>query len=625
MVGICGAVGGTLETSLIDSLSWKQTETVTQYRDHNVEIAVSTHNDQEQPIETDDGSRLFLWGQVYGHQDGGYTPKSKSFQALTDLEYCAALYNEYGEQFVDGLNGEFTLVWHNPTEDTVSIATDRLSTHPLYHLETDSGFHFGPYIQQLAQHSDFSAEFSIDYTYEYLSFRRAFGCKTPVKNVEMFHPGAVSSYNTVTEQMNTDVYWHPVYDPKDKSYSYFEERFSDILHSIVNEALDGDRKTGLMLSGGTDSRAIMAAADSSITGIHATDWEESKETKVANKIARRSNNPIKVIERDLDYHRDAVRENPQWSNFNSWFNQAHAAGLAEEIRSEVDYVLLGLYSDAIFSLSYYPRKEVKIAGLDNLRLPIAENIDTLESYIDYHLKGKFDKKFETQPEYLKQPPNLQDILRRNIRMDNHIIHHGVEYPSLTELLTSMYYPATNLMSFFFYETMIQTVSCRMPFFDDRLIDLHLQMPLKYHMRRDIVRDSIMRHDPTLTEIPHSNIDLPLKYPVPLQLAGRLITKFKREKIGMNNPPVPYLRNEGWGVDHDEMIRQTDIIKKAFEDKEDLFESIDFIDTNNVWEVYKMHLNGENRRSPLYTLLTFSQMPLVSDIFKQTSTISAESE
>lgn len=622
MVGICGSIGGTLPSRMTESLAWKGTESVHQYRDGNVEIAVATHsgNATKQPVETSDGTRFFLWGEVYGHEDRRYKPRVQTDPSLTKLEYCAALYEEHGTEFVNGLNGEFTMVWHHPETNTLSVATNRLGTHPLYHLSSGSGVWFGPHIQPLALSRNTPPSFSPEYLYEFFSFRRSFGCRTPVEGVEMFHPGAVTTYDTSTKQMITEVYWFPEFKPRKERYNHFADRFVELIHTIVNEHLERSSESGVMLSGGTDSRAIVAAADSPVTGIHVTDWPESKETKIAKEIAEMSGNDIRIFERDLAYHRNAVAKNPTWSNFNSWFNQAHALGFAEEISSEIDHALLGLYSDAIFSLSYYPRLRAAMPGIGKFHLPVGKNVDSIDEYVDHHLEGYFDRKFTGQPEYLKKPPRLQEILKRNIRNDEHVTHHGVKYPSLQELLTSMYYPATNLMSFFFYETMVQTLPCNIPFFDNRLIDLHLQMPVQYHLRRDIVRDSIQRHNPNLTRIQHANVDFPLHYPKPVQFAGRFLTKLRRERFEANSPPEEYLRNEGWGIDHADLIRQTDIVKRSLKEKSELIDYFPFLDPKGIKETYHNHLNDGDRHSALYTLMTFLHTPLTNAIFEnQTKT------
>ncbi|WP_176451383.1 hypothetical protein [Halorubrum sp. Ea8] len=47
--------------------------------------------------------------------------------------YCARLYEEYGLEFVDGLNSKFAGIVYDTEDDSVTLFVDRLSARPIYY------------------------------------------------------------------------------------------------------------------------------------------------------------------------------------------------------------------------------------------------------------------------------------------------------------------------------------------------------------------------------------------------------------------------------------------------------------------------------------------------------------
>ena len=87
-----------------------------------------------QPLYSSDGKKvLAVNGEIYNHQEirrlfaGQY-----EFQTGSDCEVILALYERYGTDFIDKLNGIFSFVLYGSTTDDYLIARDPIGVIPLY-------------------------------------------------------------------------------------------------------------------------------------------------------------------------------------------------------------------------------------------------------------------------------------------------------------------------------------------------------------------------------------------------------------------------------------------------------------------------------------------------------------
>ena len=87
-----------------------------------------------QPLYSADGKKvLAVNGEIYNHQDirrrfaGQY-----EFKTGSDCEVILALYERYGANFIDQLNGIFSFVLYDTTTDEFLIARDPIGVIPLY-------------------------------------------------------------------------------------------------------------------------------------------------------------------------------------------------------------------------------------------------------------------------------------------------------------------------------------------------------------------------------------------------------------------------------------------------------------------------------------------------------------
>lgn len=563
-----------------------------------------------QSHDSDESVRCWLIGDLYGYdasavgKPGGY----KTRPATVDpAQYCASLYQRDGLRFVNGLNGTFTLLIYDREHDRLSLCTDRFGTVPLYWTRLDEKtIVFSTNIQSFPYHSDVDTAFNPAYLHEYLAFRRTFGVTTPLEGVEKLQPGTITTISLVDGATQSDQYWQPEYCPRDESFEWFVDEFVRRFRTVVDEWTRDDCEYGVLLSGGRDSRLVLAALEDA-TAFHMNDWM-NREARTAERVALEADADFEILERGAQYRIDALKRNRWAGSFNGWFSLPYTSGFETEITEQVDGLLSGLYADALFRGHSVPSPTVSVGPLGSATVPIEQSIETVDEYINLLLESAHDD--------LPISTDLRPILEANIyREGKQIVHHGVTYNSLDELIYyGDCYPLSNDDDLRFHTDLHQMLPYRSPFLDNRLVDLSLSMPVRYRLRRDLIGQAVERLAPDLAAIPHATTGVALSRSFPIKYAGRHLLELWDKHIRDQTPPKPYMTNGPW-LDDAELLRSEPFARTVFEQTANLADELPGFDADGIDDLYHTHLCGQDRVGELYTLLTLLTMPVTKRVLE----------
>ncbi|WP_335919042.1 asparagine synthase B [Shewanella algae] len=185
-----------------------------------------------QPLLSEDGQLvLAVNGEIYNHKELKAELGDKySYQTNSDCEVILALYQEYGCDFLDKLNGIFAFVLYDKAKDCYLIGRDHMGIIPLYTGRDTSG--------NLYVASEMKALVPV--------------CKT----VEVFSPGhyLFSEDDAPVQYYQRD--WRD-YDAVAQNSASSEE-LREALEAAVKRQLMSDVPYGVLLSGGLDSSVISA-------------------------------------------------------------------------------------------------------------------------------------------------------------------------------------------------------------------------------------------------------------------------------------------------------------------------------------------------------------------------------
>lgn len=185
-----------------------------------------------QPLLSEDGQLvLAVNGEIYNHKELKAELGDKySYQTNSDCEVILALYQEYGCDFLDKLNGIFAFVLYDKAKDCYLIGRDHMGIIPLYTgRDTSGNFYVASEMKALVP-----------------------VCKT----VEVFSPGhyLYSADDAPVQYYQRD--WRDYEAVAQNSAS--SEELREALEAAVKRQLMSDVPYGVLLSGGLDSSVISA-------------------------------------------------------------------------------------------------------------------------------------------------------------------------------------------------------------------------------------------------------------------------------------------------------------------------------------------------------------------------------
>lgn len=613
MVGICGAIGegGGPIDDMAESLAWTGSERSSRFDDSTLRLRCFTHRSRrgENPGRAPGGALVWVCGNVHGYREGD-TYRSLGPDHADAPAFCARRYEEDGLEFVSRLNGDFVGVVYDREQATVSVFTDRLGTWPLYVTETEDGdVIFSSHAQSLARYPGLSLAFDEAYVVQHLSsVGGPFGVKTPLRGVESFPSGTVTTYDLEAGSTTKHQYWRPSFSSDDEfdDYDTFVDAFVDRFQSSVAERTwDRSKRYGILLSGGSDSRLVLAALpdDLDITAYHMADWM-SKEARVAERVAITKGIDFRLLRRDPEYFGRVLDRSPRLWNFVQLFNQAWADGFIDEIRSEVDVLFTGHFSDTLFKGYFVPQQSVDLGPLGTYDTLSERRIETLAEFT-----AEFG--FE-RPSYVDSTIEPAEVFERNVtQRDGTVESYGVEFESLRQLTLGWgQVPATT--DSFFRQSLRENLELQMPLFDTRLLDLWDKMPIRYQLRRDVVNSVVTALDPELAAVPHATSGLSVRRSKPVHRFGGPLMNALDRLSPFSTVPAEHLDQRPWG-NHTELIRTESYVEDAIYRAEDLIRSLPFLDWEGVVACYQDHLDGADNAKLLYRLVTFLEAPVTRRI------------
>lgn len=158
------------------------------------------------------------------------------------------------------LAGPFAVAAYDADADRFVLATDKIGSRPLYYWDGDrllAGSSLKPVLAGLDDPRLDERGVS-----DLLLMGYLWGDKTLVRDVRRIPPATVLVYEA--GETTTERYWHPSFDPASPGREYLDGLVTTYLDAVEQMSTTVDDTVGLWLSGGLDSRAMMAGLNWSL-------------------------------------------------------------------------------------------------------------------------------------------------------------------------------------------------------------------------------------------------------------------------------------------------------------------------------------------------------------------------
>jgi asparagine synthase (glutamine-hydrolysing) len=308
---------------------------------------------------------LLANGEIYNYKDLTAILKSKGhiFRTGSDCETIVHLYEEYGADFVEKLNGMFAFCLYDKRKELMLIARDRVGIKPMYFYRNAEVVVFGSEIKGILAAKEVPTSEEKDILGEYLCFRYLANRRTFFAGIRSLDPGTCieltpggSRFITFGSQSSVK----QEYDEQDLLI-----KLDASLINSVDRQMMTDVPLGTQLSGGVDSSLVSALAaqfhpglKTFTVGFHEAEYDETPYAKLLALHAGLEYHEIKIDGRQFA---DAL---PQVI----WFHDeplCHANSvqmylLCKYAREHVKVMLTGEGADELFA--GYPRYMISRIG-----------------------------------------------------------------------------------------------------------------------------------------------------------------------------------------------------------------------------------------------------------------------
>jgi asparagine synthase (glutamine-hydrolysing) len=216
-----------------------------------------------QPIHNEDRTVWLVFnGEIFNYLElrAELIAQGHRFYTHTDTEVIVHLYEQYGDAFVDRLNGQFAIALWDAPRRRLLLVRDRVGILPLFYTVDGARLVFGSEVKAILPVLEHAPRLDAAALDELMTFWAPVGRRTLFEGIEQLPPGQmlIAEHGQLTYRN----YWDWSF-PVDGEYRQgSDDELAEELRTLLNDAtrirLRADVPVGAYLSGGLDSSALVA-------------------------------------------------------------------------------------------------------------------------------------------------------------------------------------------------------------------------------------------------------------------------------------------------------------------------------------------------------------------------------
>ncbi|HEY2671027.1 MAG TPA: asparagine synthase (glutamine-hydrolyzing) [Rugosimonospora sp.] len=221
---------------------------------------------QQPMLAVEDGrviAAISYCSEVYNHRElrRELVARGHRFESDCDTETVLRAYLEWGEDFVDRLNGMYAFAIWDVRREALVLVRDRFGIKPLYYQRGAGGVLFGTEPKALLAHPSVAAVVDTDGLRELLSLAATPG-HGGYAGVDQLRPGEMIRVDRAGLHRRT--YWRLPAGEHTDDLPRTVQTVRGLLEEIVSSQLVSDVPVGVLLSGGLDSSVVAALATAAL-------------------------------------------------------------------------------------------------------------------------------------------------------------------------------------------------------------------------------------------------------------------------------------------------------------------------------------------------------------------------
>ena len=299
---------------------------------------------------------LYCWveGEVYNFEEiRHFLPlETHSFPDLLLKSYRLNMLSK----ILANLDGYFVAVLYNKQKHVPHLISDRYGLKPLYIWSQGKFFGWMSEVKTLSAIPYFNAQLSRKALECFVELKHVLGNITYFKHVQHISAATIANYHIIENTFSEKTYWNwSKISPQKITFDEAALQLGSLLTQAVQKRTFGKKSVGVALSGGLDSRALLAA-----------DIKSERRVQLCYTFGKRFSEDISLAKKVAAVHHHAHQIFPL--NRHNWFYQRlegiwqsegllslfhlNAVAAKDSLRNAIQCNLNGFLGDALEGGSY---------------------------------------------------------------------------------------------------------------------------------------------------------------------------------------------------------------------------------------------------------------------------------
>jgi len=432
-------------------------------------------------------------------------------------------------EFLRQVNGEFLFITLDKISSSLRVSTDRYASVPFFYINDKSTFFGSVFYKDVWEYLKLNNQIKLNEhaIFEFLWLQRLLGTKTYDSKSSFLLGATTATYRSGA--ITVRPYWRPSFEKTDASVKDTAHQLAKLLRqSVRRKTSDQPDQVGMFLSGGTDSRTVLAAFEKP-PATFTIGVSENNEVKIAQAVANQIQSRHEYIPINSDPYSDNLDAMTMLGGGMHAFDHGIFYKLNQDINKKIDVNFHGHGIDYLFQGMYLLKHNVTLFG----RRTSFNRFD--------RIGDDFPGEYINRIGHRLKNINLIEYVLPNRRVDMlaQLRHSVAEIQQLGEGFCntlddqwefmlihalSRHYPFTNISS------MATIAEQRTIAFDNDIFDLYLSLPKSHRLEGKIARKALKILNPRLAAIPTANTNQRPDQS-PLTRDARKLMRLFRDRIG----------------------------------------------------------------------------------------------
>jgi asparagine synthase (glutamine-hydrolysing) len=506
-------------------------------------------NQPSQPAWNEDRTVcVFFHGELFGCQDlrRSLERKGHRFSDDSHAEFLVHLYEDRGDAFIHELNGGFALAIWDTRQQRLVIANDRYGLRPLYTAKSGTKYLWASAPKAILADTTFARRINLAAMADFLCLGIPQGNDTMFEGIDELPPASLVVCQR--GQVHRQQYWSLRFQSEETGISANDclDELVRLMKQAAERRQAGELSTGLLLSGGSDSRTVLhlLSKDTLKTFTYGTLFSE--DMLFARQVAQVANVPHFCLEIRPDFLKTFARVGVERTEDLINCDRFHGISIYGEIASHVNVLITGTSAKQVLGcFDEIPRGWLRGDGYLADRYYDSHGIMTTDDELKQLVK----------PAYFQQ---MKGLARARLHRDfeecrSPFIDHQIEHWTLRHRHRRFINRMSNLFP--------HNLEYRPLFFDNDLVEFAQTIPPSLRWGENAVyRNVILLTAPELAGIPATTTyGLPLNAPYG-QVARRKSQRQRSERWWRRMHKVshglfPSMKRSGFYVNYAEWLKR----------------------------------------------------------------------